>query len=55
MVQVESVVVDGLFTLVGTVVVYYIVTALTGGSRVSEDEEIMGLDESVQGKRYMNN
>ncbi len=55
MVQVESVVIVGLFTLVGTVVVYYIATALTGGSRVSEDEEVMGLDESIQGERYMNN
>ncbi|HIP55291.1 MAG TPA: ammonium transporter [Sulfurimonas autotrophica] len=55
MVQVESVVVVGLFTLVGTVIVYYIATALTGGSRVSEDEEVMGLDESIQGERYMNN
>ena len=55
MVQVESVVVIGLFTLVGTVIVYYIATALTGGSRVSEDEEIMGLDEAIQGERYMNN
>ena len=55
MVQAESVVVVGLFTLVGTVVVYYIATALTGGSRVTEDEETMGLDESIQGERYMNN
>jgi len=55
MVQVESVVVIGLFTLVGTVVVYYIATALTGGSRVTEEEETMGLDESIQGERYMNN
>ncbi|WP_418641153.1 ammonium transporter [Sulfurimonas sp. ST-27] len=54
-VQVESVVIVGLFTLIGTVVVYYVATALTGGSRVSEDEETMGLDESVQGERYMNN
>ncbi|WP_457750407.1 ammonium transporter [Sulfurimonas sp.] len=55
MVQVESVVVVGLFTLIGTVVVYYIATALTGGSRVSEEEETMGLDESIQGERYINN
>jgi Amt family ammonium transporter len=54
-VQAESVVVIGLFTLVGTVVVYYIATALTGGSRVTEEEETMGLDESIQGERYMNN
>jgi Amt family ammonium transporter len=55
LVQVESVVVIGLFTLVGTVVVYYIATALTGGSRVTEEEEVMGLDESIQGERYINN
>ena len=55
MVQVESVVVVGLFTLIGTVVVYYIATALTGGSRVTEEEETMGLDESIQGERYINN
>ncbi len=55
LVQVESVVVIGLFTLVGTVVVYYIATALTGGSRVTEEEETIGLDESIQGERYINN
>ena len=55
MVQVESVVIVGLFTLVGTVIVYYIATALTGGSRVSEDEEVIGLDESIHGERYTNN
>jgi len=53
-VQVESVVVVGLFTLVGTIVVYYIATALTGGSRVDEEQESMGLDESVHGEKYMN-
>lgn len=54
MVQVESVIVVGLFTLVGTVVVYYIATALTGGSRVDEDQESIGLDESVHGEKYIN-
>jgi len=54
MVQVESVVVIGLFTLVGTVIVYYVATALTGGSRVDEESEAMGLDESVHGEAYMN-
>ncbi|MEO1937126.1 MAG: ammonium transporter [Sulfurimonas sp.] len=54
MVQVESVVIVGLFTLIGTVVVYYIATALTGGNRVDEESEIIGLDESVHGERYMN-
>jgi len=54
MVQVESVVVVGLFTLIGTVIVYYIATALTGGSRVDEESESMGLDESVHGEKYIN-
>ncbi len=54
MVQLESVVAIGLFTLVGTVIVYYIATALTGGSRVDEESEAMGLDESVHGESYMN-
>ncbi len=54
MVQVESVVVVGLFTLIGTVIVYYIATALTGGSRVDEEQESMGLDESVHGEKYIN-
>ncbi len=54
MVQLESVLVVGLFTLIGTVVVYYIAMALTGGSRISEEEESRGLDESVHGERGFN-
>ncbi len=54
MVQVESVVIVGLFTLIGTVVVYYIAMALTGGSRVDEEQESMGLDESIHGEKYSN-
>lgn len=54
MVQLESVMIVGLFTLIGTIVVYYIAMALTGGARVSEEEETMGLDESVHGERGFN-
>lgn len=54
MVQLESVAIVGAFTLIGTVVVYYIATAITGGSRVNEEEESMGLDESVHGERGFN-
>ena len=54
MVQLESVAIVGTFTLVGTVVVYYIAMAITGGSRVNEEEESMGLDESVHGERGFN-
>jgi Amt family ammonium transporter len=54
MVQFQSVAIVGTFTLIGTVVVYYIAMALTGGSRVNEEEESMGLDESVHGERGFN-
>jgi len=53
-VQIESVVVVGLFTAIGTVVVYYIAVLLTGGKRVDEEQESMGLDESVHGERGFN-
>lgn len=53
-VQFESVLVVGLFTLIGTVVVYYISVAITGGGRVIEDKEVIGLDESVHGERGVN-
>jgi len=54
MVQAESVLLVGLFTLIGTIVVYYIAMALTGGSRVNEEQESQGLDESVHGERGFN-
>ncbi|HIQ28106.1 MAG TPA: ammonium transporter, partial [Sulfurovum sp.] len=54
MVQVESVVIVGIWTLVGTVVVYYIASALTGGARVSEEDEAKGLDEASHGEKEMN-
>ncbi len=54
LVQVESVVVVGLFTLVGTVIVYFIAAAITGGGRVDEETEQIGLDEAVHGEKSMN-
>jgi Amt family ammonium transporter len=54
MVQLESVAIVGAFTLIGTVVVYYIAMAITQGSRVDEEQESMGLDESVHGERGFN-
>lgn len=54
MVQVESVVVVGLFTLIGTIIVYYIASALTGGARVDEETESNGLDESIHGEKVVN-
>jgi len=54
LVQLESVVVVGIFTLVGTVVVYYIASALTGGGRVDAETEQVGLDEAVHGEKGLN-
>ncbi|MGD9654479.1 MAG: ammonium transporter, partial [Sulfuricurvum sp.] len=54
MVQAESVLVVGLVTLIGTIIVYYIAMALTGGSRINEEQESQGLDESVHGERGFN-
>ena len=54
MVQVESVLIVGVWTLVGTVVVYYVASALTGGARVSEEDETTGLDETIHGEVVVN-
>ncbi|MDD3055921.1 MAG: ammonium transporter [Aliarcobacter sp.] len=53
-VQFESALIVGVYTLIGTVVVYYIASALTGGARVNEENESQGLDESVHGERGFN-
>ena len=54
MVQVESVVIVGIYTAIGTVIVYYIASLITRGARVNEEEEIEGLDEAVHGERAIN-
>jgi Amt family ammonium transporter len=54
MVQLESCLIVGVYTLIGTVVVYYVASALTGGARVNEEVESQGLDESVHGERGFN-
>ncbi len=54
MVQLESVLIVGAWTLVGTVIVYFIASALTGGGRVDTESEEIGLDESIHGERGIN-
>jgi len=54
MVQLESVLIVGAWTLIGTVIVYYVASALTGGARVDEETEHNGLDESIHGERGLN-
>ncbi len=54
MVQLESVGIVALWTLVGTVVVYFIAAAVTGGARVDKESEEIGLDESIHGEKSFN-
>ncbi len=54
MVQLESVAIVALFTLIGTVIVYYIASALTSGARVDEEVEGVGLDEGLHGEKGLN-
>jgi Amt family ammonium transporter len=54
MVQLESVAVVGAWTLIGTIIVYYIASALTGGARVDEETESAGLDETIHGEKVTN-
>jgi len=54
MVQLESVGVVALWTLVGTVVVYFIASAVTGGGRVDAETEEIGLDETLHGEKVTN-
>ena len=53
-VQLQSVGVVALWTLVGTVVVYFIASALTGGGRVDAETEEIGLDETLHGEKVTN-
>lgn len=50
-IQAVSIVGTIVFTAVGTLVIVYITKAVTGGLRVSEEEEILGLDNAIHGER----
>ncbi len=49
-VQLESVAVTVVFTVVMTAVVLKIASIITGGARVSEEEEVEGLDSTIHGE-----
>ncbi len=50
-IQAVSIVGTIVFTAVGTLVIVYITKAITGGLRVSEEEEALGLDNAIHGER----
>ncbi len=54
LVQIESVAVTIVFTAVVTAIVYFVSSLITGGGRVDEETETMGLDEAVHGERGFN-
>ncbi len=53
-VQVESAGIVAIYTLIGTIIVYFIASAVTGGGRVDEETESLGLDEMIHGERALN-
>jgi Amt family ammonium transporter len=50
-VQSVSIVGTIVYTAIGTAIVTYVTKAITGGLRVSEEEEVLGLDSSIHGER----
>jgi ammonium transporter, Amt family len=50
-IQAISIVGTIVFTAIGTLVVVYATKILTGGLRVSEEDEILGLDNAIHGER----
>jgi Ammonia permease len=50
-VQVEAVLATIVYTAIMTAILYFITSVLTGGARVDEETEVVGLDESVHGER----
>lgn len=50
-IQIISIVATAVFTAIGTLVVIYITKLVTGGLRVTEENEVTGLDSSIHGER----
>ncbi len=52
--QLKAVGLTIVYSAIGTVVVYFISSLLTGGGRVSEEDEERGLDEAIHGEKVLN-
>jgi Amt family ammonium transporter len=50
-IQAISIVGTIVYTAIGTLIVIFVTKALTGGIRVSEEDEILGLDSAIHGER----
>ncbi|WP_457605967.1 ammonium transporter [Nitratifractor sp.] len=54
MAQIKAVLLTIVYSGVVTAIVYFIASALTGGGRVDDETELMGLDEAVHGEEAIN-
>jgi Amt family ammonium transporter len=50
-IQLKSIAITTIYTAIMTVVVFYVVSLLTGGARVDEDTETAGLDEAIHSEK----
>jgi Amt family ammonium transporter len=50
-IQMISIVATAVFTAAGTLIIIYLTKWLTGGLRVTEENEVAGLDSSIHGER----
>ena len=50
-IQLVSIIATALYAAVGTIIVVYVTRFLTGGIRVTQENEVQGLDNSVHGER----
>ena len=51
LIQIVSILATALFTAIGTLIVGYITKLVTGGLRVEEESEVLGLDNTIHGER----
>jgi len=54
LIQLKAILLTVAYSAVATTVVYFIAAALTGGGRVDEETEYIGLDEAVHGEKGLN-
>jgi len=52
--QIEAIGLTVVYSAIATAIVYLIASMLTGGGRVDEETELIGLDEKVHGEKAMN-
>ncbi len=52
--QVQAILLTVVYSGIVTAIVFFVASALTGGGRVNEETETMGLDEEVHGERGLN-